>query len=335
VARDIPPNSWAWQGLHVQGGREILAPCGFLQCLQPLGISQPECWNTGNFAQASLNITPVSSRNHCQRLRLPGQQHLRRRRKLCSEKWRVCRENPVLSANSAEILTNRPDEFIWPVNLQGRILGEKKQRGRLPTRIWLSASIASFYDLASRTPTRSQAQRNITRTQNRILPNGNLTRLSAKSIQLCMRARTWFQPWFSRPGWPSLRIVRMLPRAVLSRPSQLIQHRKRRNSSRVVLLQSKRFQIGDFTASDSPNALSQKPLPVFYLAMAHEAMGDATQALDLYQQAENLSPEKSPQSAEILVAYGRFLLTLGRTQDGIEKIRRAIQDDPRVPRSAL
>jgi tetratricopeptide (TPR) repeat protein len=72
----------------------------------------------------------------------------------------------------------------------------------------------------------------------------------------------------------------------------------------------------------------QSPLPVFYLAMAHEAIGDATQASDLYQRAENLSPEKSPQSAEILVAYGRFLLTLGRTQDGIEKIRRAIQVDP-------
>jgi tetratricopeptide (TPR) repeat protein len=69
-------------------------------------------------------------------------------------------------------------------------------------------------------------------------------------------------------------------------------------------------------------------MPVFYLAMTHEAMADAKQASDLYQQAENLSPEKSPQSAEILLAYGRFLLTQGRTQDGIEKIRQSIQDDP-------
>jgi tetratricopeptide (TPR) repeat protein len=30
----------------------------------------------------------------------------------------------------------------------------------------------------------------------------------------------------------------------------------------------------------------------------------------------------------ILLAYGRFLLTQGRTQDGIEKIRQSIQDDP-------
>src|ERR1700737_5176184 len=62
--------------------------------------------------------------------------------------------------------------------------------------------------------------------------------------------------------------------------------------------------------------------------MTHEALGNATQALDLYQQAENLSPEKSPQSASILVAYGRFLLSLGRIQDGVEKYRRAIERDP-------
>ena len=73
----------------------------------------------------------------------------------------------------------------------------------------------------------------------------------------------------------------------------------------------------------------ESPLPVFYLAMTHEAMGDATQASDLYQQAENLSAEKSPQSAEILVAYGRFLLSLGRTEEGIGKIRRAIEIDPK------
>ena len=73
----------------------------------------------------------------------------------------------------------------------------------------------------------------------------------------------------------------------------------------------------------------KSPMPVFYLAMAQEALGDTTQALELYQQAENLSPEKSPQSAEVLVAYGRFLLALGRTEEGIKKIRRAIDADPK------
>jgi tetratricopeptide (TPR) repeat protein len=72
----------------------------------------------------------------------------------------------------------------------------------------------------------------------------------------------------------------------------------------------------------------KSPLPVFYLAMTHEALGDATQALDLYREAENLSPEKSPQSASILVAHGRFLLSLGRIQDGVEKYRQAIERDP-------
>jgi tetratricopeptide (TPR) repeat protein len=67
---------------------------------------------------------------------------------------------------------------------------------------------------------------------------------------------------------------------------------------------------------------------VFYLAMTQEALGGTTNALDLYQQAENLSPQKSPQSASILVAYGRFLLSLGRNQDSIEKDRRAIEEDP-------
>ena len=73
----------------------------------------------------------------------------------------------------------------------------------------------------------------------------------------------------------------------------------------------------------------KNPLPVFYLAMTHEALADTTHALELYQQAENLSPEKSPQSAAILVAYGRFLLALGRTEEGAGKIRRAIDEDPK------
>lgn len=88
----------------------------------------------------------------------------------------------------------------------------------------------------------------------------------------------------------------------------------------------------DFKLAISPlqtaQTLSSKsPLPVFYLAMTHEALGDATQALDLYQQAEDLSGEKSPQSASILVAFGRFLFSLGRYKDSIEKDRRAIEED--------
>ena len=72
----------------------------------------------------------------------------------------------------------------------------------------------------------------------------------------------------------------------------------------------------------------ESPLPVFYLAMTHEAIGQDANALKLYQQAENLSPQKSAQSASILVAYGRFLLSQGRNEDSIEKDRRAVEADP-------
>lgn len=89
----------------------------------------------------------------------------------------------------------------------------------------------------------------------------------------------------------------------------------------------------DFELAISPlekaQTLSPKdPLPVFYLAMSQEELGNKSKALALYRQAENLSPDKSPQSAEILVAYGRFLLFLGRSQDSVEKDRRAIEADP-------
>lgn len=88
----------------------------------------------------------------------------------------------------------------------------------------------------------------------------------------------------------------------------------------------------DFNLAVSPlqtaQSLSPKnPLPVFYLAMTHEALGDATQALTLYQQAEDLSPEKTPQSSSILVAYGRFLFSMGRFKDSIAKDRLALEAD--------
>jgi tetratricopeptide (TPR) repeat protein len=94
------------------------------------------------------------------------------------------------------------------------------------------------------------------------------------------------------------------------------------------------YEQNDFKPAISPLEAAQKlspnsPLPVFYLAMTHEALGDRNKALELYQQAENLSPQISPQSAEIAVAYGRLLIFLGRTQDGIEKERRAIAIDPK------
>jgi tetratricopeptide (TPR) repeat protein len=92
------------------------------------------------------------------------------------------------------------------------------------------------------------------------------------------------------------------------------------------------YMQNDFKLAISPlqtaQTLSPKgPLPVFYLAMTQEALGNGAKALELYQQAENLSPEKSAQSSSILVAYGRFLFAMGRFKDSIEKDRRAIEGD--------
>ena len=94
------------------------------------------------------------------------------------------------------------------------------------------------------------------------------------------------------------------------------------------------YEANDFKTAISPLQAAQKlsptnPLPVFYLAMTYEALGNHDKALELYQQAENLSPKISPQSAEIAVAYGRLLIFLGRSQEGIEKERRAIGIDPK------
>lgn len=94
------------------------------------------------------------------------------------------------------------------------------------------------------------------------------------------------------------------------------------------------YAQNDFKSSIQPlqtaHTLSpEAPLPVFYLAMAHEALGNQTKALDEYQQAENLSPHGSSQTAEILIAYGRYLLSLGRTEEAIEKDRRALEMNPK------
>jgi tetratricopeptide (TPR) repeat protein len=94
------------------------------------------------------------------------------------------------------------------------------------------------------------------------------------------------------------------------------------------------FYMGnDFKLALPPLQAAQKlspksPLPVFYLAMSEEGLGDETKALDLYQQAENLSPKKSPQSAAIFAEYGKFLLSLGQTEDSIKKDRLATEADP-------
>jgi tetratricopeptide (TPR) repeat protein len=88
----------------------------------------------------------------------------------------------------------------------------------------------------------------------------------------------------------------------------------------------------DFALGISPleaaRALSPKdPMPYFYLAMSKEALGDAPAALHLYQQAAALSPEKNPQTASILVAYGRLLYSLGKYDESLAQDELAIAAD--------
>ncbi len=96
----------------------------------------------------------------------------------------------------------------------------------------------------------------------------------------------------------------------------------------VLFYQQNRFKLAMSPLQKARTLSPENPLPVFYLAMTDEALGDEATALELYQQAEELSARKSAVGAEILVADGRFLLSLGRARESIEKERRAIEIDP-------
>jgi tetratricopeptide (TPR) repeat protein len=87
------------------------------------------------------------------------------------------------------------------------------------------------------------------------------------------------------------------------------------------------FALGVPPLEKAQTLSPQAPLPAFYLAMTKEALGDAPAALQLYDQAEVLSTEKNAQSANILVAHGRLLFSLGRYDESIAKDDLAIQAD--------
>jgi tetratricopeptide (TPR) repeat protein len=71
----------------------------------------------------------------------------------------------------------------------------------------------------------------------------------------------------------------------------------------------------------------QDATPVFYLALSYEALADPAEALSLYRQAENLSAPGTGETAKILSAYGRLLLSINKYQEGIEKEKLAIAID--------
>ena len=87
------------------------------------------------------------------------------------------------------------------------------------------------------------------------------------------------------------------------------------------------FALGISPLEKARDLSPKAPLPPFYLAMSKEAMGDAPSALRLYEEAEALSPEKTPRTAAILVAHGRLLYSLGKYDEGIAKDQLAIEAD--------
>ena len=96
----------------------------------------------------------------------------------------------------------------------------------------------------------------------------------------------------------------------------------------VLFYKQHRFRLALPPLEKARTLSPESPLPAFYLAMTDEALGNETRALELYQQAEELSSRKSAVSAEILVTDGRFLLSLGRARESIEKEREAVAIDP-------
>jgi tetratricopeptide (TPR) repeat protein len=80
----------------------------------------------------------------------------------------------------------------------------------------------------------------------------------------------------------------------------------------------------DFTAAlpSLEKAASLKPDHAdtqFYLALTLEGLGRTGDAIDVYERGLKLQKGSSPQLADMLVAYGRLLFTLGR-YDGSEKL---------------
>lgn len=98
----------------------------------------------------------------------------------------------------------------------------------------------------------------------------------------------------------------------------------------VLFYTQNKFELAISPLQTAQTLSPKDPLPPFYLAMTEEALGNSAKASQNYDQAESLSQDKSPQSAEVFVAYGKFLFSLGRTQEGVEKERRATEIDPRL-----
>jgi tetratricopeptide (TPR) repeat protein len=88
------------------------------------------------------------------------------------------------------------------------------------------------------------------------------------------------------------------------------------------------FALGIAPLERAQSLSPEDPMPAFYLALSKEALGDAPVALRLYEQAVSKSgAAKTPQTAAILVAYGRLLYSLGRYDESIAKDDLAVAAD--------
>ena len=88
------------------------------------------------------------------------------------------------------------------------------------------------------------------------------------------------------------------------------------------------FLLGISPLEAARSLSPQDPMPIFYLAMSKEALGDATDALRLYEEATaRASGNQTAQTSAILVAYGRLLYSLGRFEESIAKDQLAIEAD--------
>ena len=100
------------------------------------------------------------------------------------------------------------------------------------------------------------------------------------------------------------------------------------------------YQQNDFKLAISPletaHSLSPKsPMPVFYLAMDHEASGDEARALELYQQAEDLSRAEIPGICIHSRGIRKVPAFAGPHPGRREKRSAGRRGGPRVPRCTL
>ena len=73
----------------------------------------------------------------------------------------------------------------------------------------------------------------------------------------------------------------------------------------------------------------QEPMPRLYLAMTHDSLGHAGDALLGYQEAIRLEKAREAVQATTLLALARFLMATGRSEEAAPLVDRALALDPK------